>query len=165
MDVDSGTTNAETVEWTSHPWSDDSPRRRVMLVVLLAGASLVAAVAFGATAGFISAAVLFASLSRYFIPVTYVLASDGVSARYLGGHRRYPWSRFRRVALRPEGVFLGTFDGPRRLDAFRGLYLRCPHKRKAVFAYARAGVVVGPSPAGDRAPPGVAAAAGTDSGR
>jgi len=127
------------LSWTSHPWAEDRPARRVVFVAVVLIASAVAALAFGSlAAGAISLGFLFLSLSRYFTPSDYELTSDGVAVRHLGVRRFFPWSRFRRAALRPEGVFLSTFGRPRRLDVWRGCYLRCPVQREAVYAYARA---------------------------
>ena len=138
----------ETLTWSSHPWADDSITRRVTLVGIVIGASVVAGVSMQSVwIGAISVAFLFGSISRYLFPVIYVLNADGVQTRFLGYSRYYPWSRFRRVSLRDEGVFLGTFSRPRRLDAWRGLYLRSPQQRDLVYAVARYRVNLDPSQA------------------
>lgn len=136
-----------------------------MLVALILGAAALAGGAFGSVAvGLLSVGFLFLSLSRYFLPSAYELGPEGVRTRHLGMSRFFPWSRFRRVALRPEGVFLGTFDKARRLDVWRGCYLRCPHERDAVYAYARAHIPVESPSSGGRPRASDAAAARADSG-
>jgi len=151
------------LSWQSHAWAEDSPARRAALVALVVAASALAAYALDALwAGFASLGFLFGSLSRYFVPVVYVMDTDGVRVRHFGVGRFYPWSRFRRAALRREGVFLGTFDRPRRLDVWRGCYLRCPDRRTMVYAYARAHILVGPTAESDSPCSGDAASARAD---
>lgn len=139
----------DTLSWTSHPWAEEPVWRRVLLVLLVLGASVLAADVFeSAWVGLVSVGFLFVSLSRYFIPSTYELTSEGVRVRHFGLSRFYPWSRFRRAVLRSDGVFLGTFSRARRLDVWRGCYLRCPRNQDAVYSYARAHIPVDKVPAG-----------------
>jgi len=138
----------ETLTWSSHPWAEDTVVRKTTLLAIVIGASLFAGVSMQSVwIGVVSVAFLFGSISRYLFPVICVLNADGVQTRFLGYSRYFPWSRFRRVALRDEGVFLGTFPRPRRLDAWRGLYLRCPQQRDLVYAIARYRVNLDPSQA------------------
>ena len=156
-------TDPPALEWTSHPWAEDNPSRRLLLVVMVAGGSAVAAYAFASLpVGILSAGILLASLSRYVIPSRYVVDADGVRVMHLGITRTHSWERFRRVVLRPDGVFLGTFSTVSRLDTWRGCFLRCPHQRNEVYAFAGARVMVEPGAAGDRPRAGDAASAGDE---
>ena len=156
-------TDSAGLEWTSHPWSEDKPSRRAFLVVMLVAASAAAAAAFDSVlTGVLSGGILLASLSRHVVPTRYAIDPDGVRVTHLGITRTFPWTRFRRVALRADGVFLGTFDTARRLDTWRGCYLRCPNRRNEVHAFARARIMVEPGAAGDRPRSGDAASAGDE---
>ena len=59
----------------------------------------------------------------FWVPTTYTLTEEGIEVRRPLYKRLYPWRRFRRYSLEPDGVFLGTFSKPSALDPFRGLFL------------------------------------------
>ncbi len=139
------TTDNREIAWRSHPWMEEPPAKRAALIAAIVGASAIAGIGIGALwAGLVSAGFLLISVSRYLLPTTYVVNAEGVRVQFLGIDRALSWTRFRRAALRPDGVFLGTFATPRRLDVWRGCYLRCPHDRESVYAIARAHIAVEP---------------------
>ena len=136
--------------WKSHPWAEEPPARGTTLLALVMGFSALGGYVFGDPwVGILSFGVLLGSLSRYFFSTNYVLTSDGLRISHLGFNRKHTWGRFRRVALRPEGVFLGTFDRPKRLDVFRGCYLRCPRQRQEVYDYVKTRITVAQAPQRD----------------
>ena len=142
--------NESEMTWRSHPWAEEPPAKRAALVAAVLVASAIASIGVGALwAGLVSVGFLLLSVSRYLLPTTYVVNSQGVRVRFLGMNRAFSWTRFRRVALRPEGVFLGTFASPRRLDVWRGCYLRCPHDPESVYAIAQAHIGMGSDSNGD----------------
>ena len=144
------TPNEREMTWRSHPWAEEPPAKRAALIAAILGGSAIAGIGIGAVwAGLVSAGFLLLSVSRYLLPTTYVVNSEGIRVRFLGMNRDFSWARFRRAALRPEGVFLGTFASPRRLDVWRGCYLRCPHDSKAVYAIAQAHIGVDSDSGGD----------------
>jgi hypothetical protein len=128
------------------------------VIALTFGASAVAGYAFqNAGVALISLGFLFVSLSRYFLPSAFLFDPSGARVSHAGVTRFFPWSRFRRVALRPDGIFLGTFSSPRRLDAWRGIYVRSSRNRDQVLAYARAHIGLGTAPRSSRPRSGNAA--------
>lgn len=130
-------------EWTSHPWAEEGAVRRWTLVGSIAIASTLAGYSLGSIGiALLSAALLVAGMARYFFPTSYRVDSSGVRMRFLAIDHVRHWSRFRRVAKRQHGVFLGTFDRPRRIDSFRGWYLRSPGFRDSLYEYARQKIVV-----------------------
>ncbi len=150
---------SDKLEWTSHPWAEDALARKVSMVALTAAASLIAADSFdSAWIGLVSAAALAGSMSRYLAPSRYELTDEGIRIAHLGMSRFHPWSRFRRVVRRRDGVFLGTFDVPSRLDIWRGCFLRCPRGLDEAYEYVREHVVVGPDQGARRPRSGHAAA-------
>ena len=129
----------DVITFVSHPWREDAPLRRWSLVGAMVAASAVAGFGFGGHGiGLGAFGVLFLSLSRYFLPTFYEVNPRGVHARHLGVTRFHPWARFKRVALRRDGVFLSTFPRPTHLDAWRGLFVRASGNREQVYAFARA---------------------------
>jgi hypothetical protein len=156
-------TAGDELAWKSHPWSDDPPVRRLLAVLLVTGFSVYGWWGFDSVGvGLLSFGFLFVSLFRYFCPTMYRLAPDGVHISILGMGRHHSWARFRRVAKRPEGAFLGTFDTPRRLDVWRGCYVRCPEMREQVLEYARTQIRLAQDSGRNQARSGDESAIGTD---
>lgn len=116
-------TAGDGLAWTVHPARQEPVLKTVLLCAAIAGFSTLTAVGFGHPAyGLIYLVVLTGSMARYFLPTRYAVDGRGVTWR-LVVRRHRPWSAFRRVDARDEGLFLSPFTRPRRLDAFRGLYL------------------------------------------
>jgi len=115
---------ARSLSWRSLPVADDFPRS-LLLVGAVAASCVAVGVAFGG-AGYalLAAALLGASLARYFAPTRYVLDERRAAARFLGHTRGVAWGEVRRVTRHREGVHLSPFERPSRLDSFRGTFLR-----------------------------------------
>ena len=78
------------------------------------------------------------SLSPALLPVTYELYEGGVFTQQgLRGVFR-PWTYFARCDVDEAGVFLSPFAEPRRLAAFRGIYLRAVGNKEAILAIVHA---------------------------
>jgi len=92
-------------------------------------------------AGVLSLIVLAMALSRYWAPSTVRIDAAGVHVRHLGWTRHHSWDRFHRVRCDDHGLFLGPGPRESRLDAFRGLFLRCAEEeRERACALARSHV-------------------------
>jgi len=89
----------------------------------------------------LSALLLVGSIAEFLFPVTYSLDADGAHMRHLGSHRLLPWSRIRRIYLRPSGIKLSPLSTPTWIEAYRGVMLRGPD-RAAMLAQVRAWVRV-----------------------
>ncbi|MFH1569433.1 MAG: hypothetical protein ABIL09_15665 [Gemmatimonadota bacterium] len=114
---------AGALSWTVHPARQEPALKTAALCAGIATFSGLVTFSFGRLAyGIIYFLVLTASMARYFLPSRYAVDEEGVTWRLLVRRHR-PWSAFRRVDERDEGLFLSPFNRPRRLDAFRGLYL------------------------------------------
>lgn len=85
----------------------------------------------------LAAAVLAASLWRFFLPVTFELNADGVNQYFFGRHRSIIWKEIRRYELRPAGVLLSPFSDSCPMDAFRGLFLPWGDRRDEVLGQIR----------------------------
>ncbi len=126
------------LRWTVHPLLHEPPVKTVLLILSVLGLSILVAIAFEAPAfGFMSAVLLTASMSRYFLPTRYALQESHILIAHAGTRRRIPWSRIRRHTVAPDGVFLSPFASPHRLDPFRGCFLRLHDNRDEVIAYVR----------------------------
>ena len=129
---------ADVLRWEDHPLRSESPARSAALAGLIAASAVAAAVGFGHWFyGAFSLAVLTLSVSRYFFPTHYQLDGAGVASYHLGIGRSRRWDEFRRVDERADGLFLSPFARPRRLDAFRGVFLRCHQNREEVVYFVR----------------------------
>jgi len=110
------------VVWVSHP-----ARQKPVKLGLALGLTGVFCVIFWFLAGafwvVITLLVVFLSLYSFWVPTTYTLDEKGVQVKRFLYKRFFPWDRFRRWEIDENGVFLGTFKNPSRLDPWRGLYL------------------------------------------
>lgn len=132
--------------WTAHPLREEPWPKSALLVVLVAGLALGAALSFGGPGyGLLSLVVLAGSLSRYLLPTRYTLDETGVRIAHLGWTRQRSWGQFCRVDIHPDGVFLSPFVRPTRLDSFRGCFLRSHQNQEAVTRFAQAHVADGSS--------------------
>ncbi len=95
-----------------------------MLLLLLMGATVALAGLTARGAAPLAAILLFMLLGPYFLPTRYTLSRHGVATRFPLFSRTRPWASYKRYAVLRDGVFLGTFPRPSRLDSFRGDFLR-----------------------------------------
>ena len=70
------------------------------------------------------ALLLFLMLGPYFLPTRYEISESGVVKRFPLFNRSRPWEVYKRYVAMKDGIFLGTFDKPSRLDSFRGDFVR-----------------------------------------
>ena len=135
---------AETLSWRSHPVVDDFPRS-ALLVLVSAAVCVAMGVSFGGVGyGLLAAALLGASLARYFLPTWYALDESGAAVRFLGQARRIPWAEVRRATVHRVGVFLSPFERPSRLDSFRGTLLRFAGNADEVVAFVQERLATAP---------------------
>lgn len=112
------------LHWTIHPLAEEPRVKSILLAALIVGLPIGAVFSFdGLIHGVISLAVLAASLSRYFLPTSITLDSEGVHTSHLGWRRQRSWGAFRRVDVHEDGVFLSPFARSSRMDPFRGYFL------------------------------------------
>lgn len=124
--------------WEDHPLRSESPFRSAALAGLIAVSAVAAAVGFGHWIyGAFSLVVLLLSVSRYLFPTYYKLDGTGVASRHLGLGRSRRWDEFYRVDECADGLFLSPFERPRRLDTFRGIFLRFHQNREEVVYFVR----------------------------
>ncbi|MDE3000515.1 MAG: hypothetical protein OXU79_15700 [Gemmatimonadota bacterium] len=131
--------SAAELRWTVHPLLEEPPAKTGLLILVILGLSILIAVEFDAPAyGFLTAALLTASMSRYFLPTRYALQERHILIAHLGAKRTLPWNRIRRHTVAPDGVFLSPFARPHRLDPFRGCFLRRRENLEEIIDYVQA---------------------------
>ncbi len=72
----------------------------------------------------LSAFILLASLSPFYLPTRYLITQDSVTIRATLGERKKSLGLYRRYQADRYGALLSPFDRPSRLDRFHGLNLR-----------------------------------------
>jgi hypothetical protein len=111
------------VRWVSWPLRDEPRRKSVLLIAAIAGVSVLAAYQ-GALYGILAPVLLLILLGPYVLPARFEVSPAGVKVSFFLFNRNRPWGVYKRYATQPDGVFLGTFSTPSRLDSFRGDFLR-----------------------------------------
>jgi len=114
---------SDVIQWDSWPLRDEPARKTLLLIVLIDATVFLAALA-SVFSGLLAALLLFILLGPYFLRARYELSERGVVKRFPLFNRDRPWDAYKRYAVMRDGVFLGTFEQPSRLDSFRGDFLR-----------------------------------------
>ncbi len=126
------------LRWSVHPLQEEPPAKSALLLMIILGLSAAVTASFNSGSyGFLTFALLTASLSRYFFPTRYAIDATGVQTSHLGVRRNIPWAQTRRYRIYPDGVFLSPFNRPNRLDPFRGCFLRFGDNRDEVLQFVR----------------------------
>lgn len=143
---------ADTVAWDSWPLRDEPPAKSALLIAIIGGTSLLAS-AMGALWGYLAAPLLGILMGPYLLRTRYRISPQGVAKRFPLFSRQRPWSAYLRYAIQRDGVFLGTFPHPSRLDSFRGEFLRfsADVDRELIIAIVRR--QMDPAEADDPTPP------------
>jgi hypothetical protein len=79
-------------------------------------------------------AVLFLSLSAYFLPTRFRIDEDGVEVTSAVGSRRRRWAALRSYSADARGVTLSPYLRPSWLESYRGLRLLFHRNREEVLA-------------------------------
>ncbi len=113
------------LSWKAHPLVDEPRAKSALLCALIAGFTIGVTLSFeGLAYGLITLVVLTLSLSRYLLPTHYALDEGGIKIAHLGRKQQRPWALFQRADIHKDGIFLSPFARARRLDSFRGCFLR-----------------------------------------
>jgi hypothetical protein len=116
-------TDPETIQWVSWPLRDE-PRRKTLLLFALVGLAVAVSAMMSLFAALLAALLLFVLMGPYFLPTRCEVSERGVETRFPLFGRSRSWDVYKRYAVMKDGVFLGTFAEPSRLDSFRGDFLR-----------------------------------------
>lgn len=80
-------------------------------------------------------AMLFLSLSAYFVPTSYELYDEHIVIKRFFTTQKKKWGEFKKVYRDANGAFLSPFDSPNRLENFRGVFLRIPARRDEILGF------------------------------
>lgn len=128
----------QTLEWVSFPMKE-RPGATVALVTIMLVASFAASVMMGNVWwGIIGLALLFLSMWSFFLPVEFVMNSEGVSKKSPFGTEVKKWKEIRSIIPDANGVLLSPFKEPTRLSKFRGLSVQYSGNREEVLEFIRA---------------------------
>ncbi len=83
----------------------------------------------------ISIIILSGALLPFFLPTNYELTSDRIKVRFLFSQKEKEWSHYRSFYVDKNGVLLSPFEGPSRLENFRGIYIRFDQNRDQVVEF------------------------------
>jgi len=109
--------------WKVHPLRSEPGKSVLLVVAIVAVLFAVYCVYENAFWTFLSAGLLFISLAGFFLPTHYDLDDKGVTVSRLGRSYHLAWSRYRTFCVDRRGVLLSPFEGPNRLENFRGNFL------------------------------------------
>ena len=116
-------TGACAIKWVSWPLRDE-PRRKTALLLGFVVLTAFIAWLLAPFYGILALPLLFILLGPYFLPCRFEISETGVKKFFFLFNRNRPWSVYKRYVAQKDGVFLGTFAAPSRLDSFRGDFLR-----------------------------------------
>jgi len=111
------------IEWVSWPLRDE-PRRKTALLLGFIALTVFISSLLAPVCGILALLLLFILLGPYFLPCRFEISETGVKKFFFLFNRDRPWSVYKRYVAQKDGVFLGTFAAPSRLDSFRGDFLR-----------------------------------------
>lgn len=116
---------ATGLTWRVH-LARQQPQRAAAAAAMIALATVAAGVALGNFFWpLLVCLCLTASLHDFFLPMRYAVTEAGVEARGWLSHHALEWERVRRFYVLPDGVKVSPLAGPSRLEAYRGVFLRC----------------------------------------
>jgi hypothetical protein len=125
------------VRWRSWP-AREHPLLAIAVLAALVGAALGIRWLCGQPhLAWLAAAVLAASLWRFFLPIDFELGEDGVDQWLFGHHRRTAWSAIARYEVWDAGILLLFQDVVCPMDLARSFYLPCRGRRDEVLAEVR----------------------------
>jgi len=116
------------IKWTSIPFKLGGKRNLIAILIPV----LVWAVVFifWGIGWFILAVILVGtSIMPYFFPTSYTLTQDEIFINSFFVKQRKKWKYFKTFYVDNNGIFLSPFNKPRRLENYRGLFIRF-HKNK-----------------------------------
>ena len=143
--VDGATTQ---FQWRAHPARERPGQAALGLALILAVAgSMLLGFRHGALAvslgesvalAIASAIVLLATQNRFFLPSSFAVDDEGITARYPLRSQRMKWSDLRRFVHDQNGGYLSTRGVRSRLDAYTGMHILFGTQRTVVIDNIRA---------------------------
>ncbi len=127
--------------WRTHLLRQEPRRLPVLLLTFALGASCVWMMFMALPPVLAALGLMTLAVSEYLLPSRYRLDATGATAEGGAGKCKIAWRETRRVVELKNGILLSPLPAPSRLDAFRGVLLRCapdhqPGNRAEILAFA-----------------------------
>ena len=123
------------LRWRSHPFKRKKLTSLLVILCLLAVWISVYFTTFSVLMTAISIIILLGALSPFFLPTDYELSTDKIKVRFSFTQKEKEWSFYRSFYVDKNGVLLSPFEGPSRLENFRGIYIRFDQNRDQVVEF------------------------------
>ena len=120
---ESETAVADSVGWTAWPAAERPARTAILLLFIAALSVLVGMIGGDVLWAVTGAALLLATLNRWFLPTSYRFDDDAFEAGFPLRRRSIGWKNVRRLVVDPDGGWLSTRRVESRLRAGAGLDL------------------------------------------
>lgn len=123
------------ITWTVHPIKRNW-KVSVSVIFFLMSLCVSIYISFDSLAYlFLSAIILFVSLTPFFLPTTYYFQDDLILVKSSFRKFSKDWSFFKSFYADKNGVLLSPFSSPSRLENFRGIYVRFNKNRSEVLDF------------------------------
>lgn len=123
------------LRWRSHPFMKKKFTSFLVIFCLMAVWVSVYLTTYSTIMTLISVFILLGALSPFFLPTDYELTSDKIKVRFFFTQKEKEWSIYRSFYVDKNGVLLSPFEGPSRLENFRGIYIRFDQNRDQVVEF------------------------------
>ena len=124
------------MKWVSHPCREN--KKKTLILVSFLTLLFVGLYIWFEWWGLAIGVVLIASsLFPYFAPTKYEFSEEYIIIKGLVVEKKKKWKEFRSFYPDRNGVFLSPFLEPRRLENYRGIYIRFGNKKDEVIEFVR----------------------------
>jgi hypothetical protein len=113
----------ETLEWTFHKAKQNWWITAGVTILIFVLAVLVYSATDSRTFTVLALLLLFMSLSRFYLPITYRLTDRRIMIKTMTQTTYKEWSQYRTCYPDKNGILLSPFIQPTRLENFRGIFL------------------------------------------
>jgi len=122
------------MSWKSCPYKEH-PRRTFFLVIFLIGIWVGVYFSFGLYGVIIALILLGGGLLSYWLPTYYSLDEEWIKIKGIISEKSKKWEEFRSYYEDKNGVFLSPFAKPKRLENYRGVYIRFNNNAEEVIGF------------------------------
>lgn len=123
------------LRWRSHPFMRKKMVSFLVILCLVAVWVSVYLTTFSTLMTLVSFFILVGALSPFFLPTDYELTSDKIKVKFFFSQKEKDWNFYRSFYVNKNGVLLSPFEGPSRLENFRGIYIRFNQNKEQVVKF------------------------------
>jgi hypothetical protein len=125
------------LRWSIHPVKRSTKISVLVTIFVLAVWFLVYLTTFSLLLTMLSVVIMLGSLSPFFLPTYYELDEKRIKVRFFFNTKEREWIAFRSFYPDKNGVLLSPFEGPSRLENFRGIYVRFNQNKEEVVDFVK----------------------------